>query len=79
MTKANKALDELHLLLLPTFGDETEAAAEALIEYVALAADIYREVERDPEKKRLLRTLTDDSSSLTMAAERSFTNQYEKP
>jgi len=79
MTKSTKTLEELHDLLRPNLGDETEEAAEALVEYVGLVVEIYRAIESDPPPRALLDTLTNETRPSTMTEERSFTNQYEKP
>ncbi len=67
------------MLLHPEFGDETDNSIDALVEYIEIVARIYQTVEANPARRARLDALTNDSRPPTMTAERSFTNQYEKP
>ena len=79
MTKTEKTREELRALLRPEFGDGTDDAIDALAEYVEIVVRVYQTVEADPARRARLDALTNSSHPPTMTAERSFTNQYEKP
>jgi hypothetical protein len=77
-TKETNALRELRALLLPKLGDNTDLAIDGLVRYMAIVVRIYESIEEDPARLAQLRALTSEASDPTMAAERSFTNQYSK-
>jgi len=77
--KETDALQELRGLLRPQLGDETDLAVEGLVRYMAIVLRIFEAIEADPGRLARLDALTSGAADLTIAAERSFTNQYSEP